>query len=228
MSPYRIKDMETGERPRERLERLGAQALRSDELLAILLRVGVQGESALDVGRRLLKDFHGLRGLHRASYQELKRAHGVGPAKAAQIQAAIELGRRLAQAAPQERPVIHAPSDAADLVMYEMSALPQEHLRVIALNTRNQVLDIVEIYKGSANSAQVRAAEIFKALIQRDATAFILVHNHPSGDPTPSSDDVALTRAIREGGKLLDITLLDHLVIGANRFVSLKERGLGF
>ncbi len=228
MPTYRIKDMEPPERPRERLQRLGPQALRTEELLAILLRVGTQGESALDMGRRILQDFQGLRGLHRAGYQGLKQIHGIGPAKAAQILAAIELGRRLAQSSLPEKPSIHSPADAADLVMYEMSALPQEHLRIIALNTRNQVLDIVEIYKGSANSAQVRIAEIFKALIQRDATGFILVHNHPSGDPTPSSDDVALTRAIREGGKLLDIVLLDHIIIGAGRFVSLKERRLGF
>ncbi len=228
MATYRIKDMEKNERPRERLQRLGPQALRTEELLAILLRVGMPGESAIDMGRRLLHDFHGLRGIHRAGYPALKQARGIGPAKASQILAAIELGRRLAQSAAPQRPAIHAPADAADLVMYEMSALPQEHLRVIALNTRNQVLEILEIYKGSVNSAQVRIGEIFKGLIQHDATGFILVHNHPSGDPTPSPDDVALTRSVREAGKLLDIELLDHLVIGAGRFVSLKERKLGF
>ncbi|MEW5871326.1 MAG: DNA repair protein RadC [Chloroflexota bacterium] len=225
---YRITDLDQAERPRERLAKLGPQALSQAELLAILLRTGVPGENAVQVGQRLLQAFGGLAGLHRANYDEVCDQHGVGPAKAAQIKAAIELGRRLAVEAPEERPAVHSPEDAAALVRYEMSALEQEELRVMLLDTRNRVLDIQTLYRGSLNSSQVRVGELFKAAIRRNAAGVLVVHNHPSGDPAPSPDDVALTRAIVQAGKLLDIEVLDHLIIGGGRFVSLKERGLGF
>ncbi|MDP1548379.1 MAG: DNA repair protein RadC [Anaerolineales bacterium] len=225
---YRISDLHESERPRERLASLGPQALTHAELLAILLRVGVQGENAVEVGQRLLNKFSGLNGLHRAPFKELMGQHGLGEAKAAQIKAAIELGRRLMLEAPQERPAINSPADAAALLQYEMSALEQEHLRVLLLDRRNRVNEIVEVYKGSVNSSQVRVGELFKDAIRANASAIIVAHNHPSGDPTPSPDDVAVTRAIVQAGKLLDIDVLDHLVIGQGKWVSLKERGLGF
>jgi DNA repair protein RadC len=225
---YRITDMAINERPRERLAHLGPQALAHSELLAILLRVGVPGENAVQVGQRLLNVFGGISGLHRAPFEELCNQHGIGVAKAAQIKAAIELGGRLRVISPDERPAINSPADAAALVTYEMSALEQEHLRVILLDTRNRVLEIVEIYKGSVNSSQIHVGEIFKPAIRRNAPALIVVHNHPSGDPTPSPDDVVVTRAIVQAGKLLDVDVLDHMVIGQGRWVSLKERGLGF
>ncbi|MDP2976309.1 MAG: DNA repair protein RadC [Anaerolineales bacterium] len=225
---YRITDLAIDERPRERLARLGPQALANAELLAILLRVGVTGENAVQVGQRLLQTFGGLAGLHKATFDEVRAQHGIGEAKVAQIKAAIELGRRLMLESPEERPMINSPADAAALVQYEMSGLEQEHLRVFLLDTRNRVLDIVEVYKGSVNSAQVHVGEVFKPAIRRGAPAIIVVHNHPSGDPTPSPDDVAVTRAIVQAGKLLDIDVLDHMVIGQGRWVSLKERGLGF
>ncbi len=225
---YRITDLATSERPRERLAKLGPQALSTAELLAILLRVGVHGENAVQVGQRLLQIFGGLTGLHRASYEEVCNQHGIGTAKAAQIKAAIELGRRLALESPEERPKIGSPADAAALVQFEMSALEQEHLRVMLLDTRNRVLDIIEVYQGSLNSSQVRVGELFRAAVRRNAAALIVVHNHPSGDPTPSPDDIAVTRAIIEAGKLLDVQVLDHIIIGSGRWVSLKERKLGF
>ncbi len=225
---YRIADLEAHERPRERLAGLGPQALSNAELLAILLRVGVPGENAVQVGQRLLKDFKGLAGLQRAPFQELCDQHGLGEAKAAQIKAAIELGRRLAVESPEERPSVNSPADAAALVSYEMAALEQEHLRVILLDTRNRVLEVAEVYKGSVNSSQVHVGELFKPAVRRNAAALIVVHNHPSGDPTPSPDDLAVTRAIIQAGKLLDVEVLDHLVIGQGKWVSLKERGLGF
>jgi DNA repair protein RadC len=225
---YRIVDLAESERPRERLVQLGPQSLTNAELLAILLRVGVPGENAVQVGQRLLLHFGGITGLHRASIDEVCDQHGIGPAKAAQIKAAIELGRRLTLESPEERPAIHSPADAAALVQYEMSALEQEELRVMLLDTRNRVQDVTTIYRGSVNSSQVRIGEVFKTAIRRNAVNLIVVHNHPSGDPTPSPDDVALTRAIVQAGKLLDVDVLDHLVIGRGRFVSLKERGLGF
>lgn len=225
---YRITDLEEMERPRERLAKHGPQALSVAELLAILLRVGVPGENAVQVGQRLLQELGGLAGIHRAEFSELCSQHGVGVAKAAQIKAALELGRRLLLEAPEERPAIHSPADAANLVLYEMSALEQEELHLILLDARNRVLDIVALYRGSVNSSQVRVGELFKSAVRRNAVNLIVVHNHPSGDPAPSPDDVALTRAIIQAGKLLDIEVLDHLVIGRGRWVSLKERSLGF
>ncbi len=225
---YRIMDLSEADRPRERLSTLGAQALTNAELIAILLRVGVVGENAVEVGQRLLNKFGGLTGLHRAPFAELKKQHGLGDAKAAQIKAAIELGRRLTLESPEERIAINSPADAAALVLYEMSALEQEHLRVMLLDRRNRVLETVEVYKGSVNSSQVRVGEIFKEAIRKNASCIVVIHNHPSGDPTPSPDDVAVTRAIVQAGKLLDVDVLDHLVIGQSKWVSLKERGLGF
>ena len=166
--------------------------------------------------------------MHRAPFVELCKEHGIAQAKACQIKATIELGRRLPLESPDERPAINSPQDAADLVQYEMSALEQEHLRVLLLDRRNRVLEIVEIYRGSVNSSQVRVGEIFKEAVRKNASGLIVVHNHPSGDPTPSPDEVAVTRAILQAGKLLDVDVLDHLVIGQGRWVSLKERGLGF
>jgi DNA repair protein RadC len=227
-SIYRITDLDEAERPRERLARLGPQVLSNAELLAILLRVGVVGENAVQVGQRLLQEFGGLPGLHRADYDEVCHSYGIGPAKASQIKAAIELGRRLTVEAPEERPTISSPADAAALVQYEMSALEQEELRVILLDTRNHVEDIIKVYRGSLNSSQVRIGELFKHAIRRNSAAIIIVHNHPSGDPSPSPDDIALTRGIVQAGRLLDIEVLDHLVIGQGRYVSLKERGMGF
>ncbi|NJD60778.1 MAG: hypothetical protein C3F13_12345 [Anaerolineales bacterium] len=225
---YTIKDMSEEERPRERLAKLGPQSLTTAELLAILLRVGMAGETAVQVGQRLLQTFGGISGIHRASFAELSGQKGVKLAKAAQIKAAIELGRRLVLEAPDERPGVHTPADAAEMVQYEMSALEQEELRVMLLDTRNRVQHIETVYRGSVNSSQVRIAEIFKAAIRRNASNVIVIHNHPSGDPTPSPDDVAITRAILQAGELLDIKLLDHIIVGSGKFVSLKERGLGF
>jgi DNA repair protein RadC len=225
---YRITDIKESDRPRERLAELGPQALSNAELIAILLRVGVAGENAVQMGQRLLQNLGGLHGLHQATFVEMCAQHGLGEAKAAQIKAAIELGRRLAAQEPEERPTIHSPADAAELVRYEMGALQQEHLRVILLDTRNRVLVVEKLYVGSLNASTVRVGEVFRPAIQRSAAALIVVHNHPSGDPSPSPEDVALTRAIVQSGKLLDIDVLDHLVIGHNRWVSLKERGLGF
>lgn len=227
---YRITDLNVSDRPRERLAKLGPQALTNAELLAILLRVGVPGENAVDVGQRLLNTFDGLTGLHSAPFEELIQQHGLGEAKAAQIKAAIELGKRLSLEAPEERPIIKCPADAAALVQYEMSGLEKEQMRVFLLDTRNRVLDIVQVAYGSVNSAHIRIAEVFTPAVRRNATAILLAHNHPSGDPSPSPDDIAVTRNIVQAGKLLDIDVLDHIIIGIGdkRWVSLKERGVEF
>ena len=225
---YRIMDLEQSERPRERFARLGPQAFSNAELIGILLRVGVEGENAVQVGQRLLAKYGGIRGLHRAEMAELTGAHGIGAAKAAGLKAAIELGRRLTLEAPEERPSISSPADAAALVQYEMQALEKEHLRVILLDTRNHVIRIEDAFQGSVNSSVVRVAEVFTPAIRRNATSIIIVHNHPSSDPSPSPEDIAITRRMVEAGKLMEIAVLDHLIIGHGRYVSMKEKGLGF
>ena len=227
-SEYRLTDLPVNDRPRERLAEIGPQALTNAELLAILLRVGVKGENAVHLAQRLLNHFGGLVGLHKANFIEVCQQHGLGVAKAAQVKAAIELGRRMAIESAEERPAIHKPADAAALVNYEMSALTQEQLWVLVTDTRNRLISIEKVYKGSLNSSAVRVGELFKAAIQRNGASILIVHNHPSGDPTPSPEDIALTRGVIQAGKLLDIPLLDHLVIGGGNFVSLKERNLGF
>ena len=227
-SLYRIADIAQSDRPRERLRRLGAKGLSTPELLAILLRVGVQGENAIQVGQRLLGKYKNITGLHRAPFDELCEQHGIGEAKAAQIKAALELGARMGRETPEDRSTINSPADAAAMISFEMSGLEEEHLQVILLNTRNHVVEIVEVYKGSVNSSQVNVGEVFKPAVRRNASAIIVAHNHPSGDPTPSPDDVAVTRAIIQAGKLLGIDVLDHIVFGEGRWVSMKERGLGF
>jgi DNA repair protein RadC len=225
---YRISDLPESDRPRERLMTAGADRLGEAELLAILLRVGVAGQSAVHLGQHLLERFGGLAGIHRAPFEELVAVKGVGQAKAAQIKAAIELGRRLQQSKPEEQVTISNPAQAADLVKYDMQALDHEVLRVILMDTRNQVLEVQEVYRGSVNTAQVRAADVFKAAVRKNATALIVVHNHPSGDPTPSPDDVAVTRELIKAGEMIDVKVLDHIIIGRGRHVSMKERGLGF
>lgn len=223
-----IKDLPAHERPRERLAQAGPGALSSAELLAIVLRTGVDGENAVHMAERLLAHFGGLAGLASADHAELTAVRGLGAAKAAQLQAAFELGRRLAASAPEERPQIRSPDDAASLVMVEMGLLRQEQLRVILLDSKNRVVAIPTVYVGSVNTTVVRAAEVFREAITRNCAALILAHNHPSGDPTPSPEDEALTRQIVRAGALLDIEVLDHLIIGRQRYISMRKRDPGF
>jgi DNA repair protein RadC len=223
-----MKEMPASERPRERLLHNGPAALSSGELLAIILRTGTPNENVLQLAQRLLKTYDGLPGLGRASPSELIAEHGLGPAKATQVKAALELGRRMLVVSPAERPQVRSPADAANMVMTEMGLLEQENLRVMLLDTKNRVLATPTIYVGSLNTSLIRVGELFKEAIRANCASLIVVHNHPSGDPAPSPEDVAVTRQIVEAGKLLDIEVLDHLIIGHQRFVSLKERGLGF
>lgn len=228
MTHYTIHELPSSERPRERLLQVGATALNTAELLAIIFRTGSGGENVLRLAERMLQRFDGLPGLARASIQELQQVKGVGAAKAVEIKAALELGRRLMVATPSERIQISSPADAANLLMAEMTFLEQEQLRVVLLDTRHRVLSSNIVYIGSLNTSVVRIGELFRSAIRENAAALIVAHNHPSGDPNPSPEDVAVTREIRRAGELLGIRLLDHLVIGRHRFVSLKERGLGF
>ena len=223
-----IRDLPAGERPRERLEHFGSGTLSTAELLAILLRTGIKGENVLQLSSRLLAEFGGLSGLAKANFKQLAAVRGMGNAKAAQIQAGLEIGRRLQIASPDERPQISSPSDAAALLMVEMAYHEQEHLRLLLLDTKNRVMDSPTIYIGNVNTTVVRVAEIFRDAVRSNSTALIVAHNHPSGDPTPSPEDVRMTRQLVQAGELLGVEVLDHLVIGEGRFVSLKERGLGF
>ncbi|MEE8518930.1 MAG: DNA repair protein RadC [Dehalococcoidia bacterium] len=223
-----IRDLPDGDRPRERLRDRGASSLSNAELLAILLRTGTRAESVLDLSTRLLARFQGVDGLARATHQEISAQHGFGEAKAAQLMAAIELGKRVAAAHGPERPLIHSPQDVADLLQPEMGLLDQEHFRVVVLNTKNQVLATPDVFVGSVNSTSIRTAEVFRDAVRLNAPAIIVVHNHPSGDPEPSREDAAVTRELVAAGKALDIDVLDHVVLGRDGFVSLKERGLGF
>jgi len=223
-----IADLPSGDRPRERLAAAGASVLSNGELLALLLRTGLAGKSAIHLAEELLADLGGIGGLLRSSYDDLCGVRGIGPAKAAQLKAAVELGRRLVAASPEDRPTINSPADAANMLMLDMGHLDQEHLRVMLLDTRNRVLKIVEVYKGSLDTSLVRVGELFREAIRISAAGIIVAHNHPSGDPSPSPEDLVLTRMVVEAGRLLSISVVDHLVIGRQRVVSLKERGLGF
>ncbi|WP_298403032.1 DNA repair protein RadC [uncultured Chloroflexus sp.] len=228
MLSLRMNELPTNDQPRERLARLGAGALSDAELLAILLRVGVSGTNVLQLSQQLLSDYGGWIGLQRAEYNDLCRRSGIGASKAASIKAALEIGRRLARISVDERFPIRSPADVAALLMVEMSHLDQEHLRTVLLDTKNRVQQISTIYIGSLNAATIRIGEVFKEAVRRNSAAIIVVHNHPSGEATPSPEDIQVTRQLVAAGRLLDIEVLDHLIIGRGHYVSLRERGLGF
>ena len=191
-----IRDMPHGERPRERLRQLGPASLSNAELIAILLRTGVEGQSVVDLSTGLLSEMDGLAGVARATYGELCARNGVSDAKACQMLAAFELGRRLVSLSPEDRAVIRSPQDVANLLSAEMAFFDQEHLRVLLLSTKNEVLGVHEVYKGNVNASIVRVAEVLRPAVRENCPSVIVVHNHPSGDPTPSAEDVLVTREI--------------------------------
>jgi DNA repair protein RadC len=229
-APYRlmIRDLPTDERPRERLRNAGPASLSTGELLAIILNTGIKGESVTSMAQRLLTHHGGLAGLMRMDLVELAKVRGVGESKAAKVKASFELGKRLAALTNEDRPRIESPEDVETLMGIDMAALEQEQLRVVLLDTKHRVLAIRTVYQGSANQAGVRVGEVFRDAVRHNAVAMVLVHNHPSGDPTPSSADVSMTMDVVAAGKLMDITVLDHLIIGQGRHTSLKRLGLGF
>jgi DNA repair protein RadC len=222
-----IREFPESERPRERLRRYGPNSLSNGELIAILFRTGLEGENVLALGTRVLAEAGGLSGLARVSYDELCEKKGVSEAKACQLLAALELGKRVASLSPDDRPVVRTAGDIAQLLIAEMSVLERERFRVVLLNSKNQVVGIEELYSGSVDTAVVRPAEVFASAVRKTCVAIAVVHNHPSGDPTPSQEDIQITRRLAEAGRSLDIELVDHLIIGQGRWVSLRERGLG-
>lgn len=230
MAEYRltVRKWPASEQPREKLQQFGPGALSNAELIAILLRVGSEREDVVALSQRLLVTYGGLAGLHRATMATLTDEHGMGLAKTCALKAALELGRRLLMDPGQERMRIGSPDDVAQLLMMDMHCLEQECLRTVLLTTKNQVISAPTIYQGSINSTSLRVGELFREAIRHNAASIIVAHNHPSGDPTPSVEDIQVTRTIVEAGKLMDIEVLDHLVIGHGKYVSLKERRLGF
>jgi DNA repair protein RadC len=222
-----IHDMPGSERPRERLMQYGANALSNAELLAIILRTGTTQENVLHLAERLLAKYDGLSGLAQASPEALQQIPGLGTAKATQILAALEIGRRTQLDNGEERPLISSAGDAARLVM-DMGNLHQEQVRVILLDSGRRVISIPTVYMGTLNTSVLRVSEIFREAITRNSPALLLVHNHPSGDPSPSPEDIELTRTLIAAGKLLDIQMLDHIIIGRSKWLSLKEMGLAF
>ena len=220
-----IRDFPVNERPRERLEQRGEDALTNAELLAILLRVGVEGCSAIDLAWNLLDRFGGLRGLHAASFNDLCAVNGMGRAKTAQIKAAIELGYRLDQEEQSPVPTISNPEDVEKLLGHLLVEKSQEELWVLALNTRNRLLCKQRLYIGTVNQSSVRLAEILEVPLRQRATSIILVHNHPSGDPQPSEEDLRLTEELIKAGRLMDIGILDHIILARGGHFSIRRSG---
>jgi DNA repair protein RadC len=216
------------ERPRERLAVHGAAALSAAELIGVLWGTGTHGLSAVDAAADALRRHEGLIGLARATDVELEEVPGVGPVRAAQLAAAFELGRRVVTDWPQGRWTVRAPRDVGERLVPQMGYLEREELRVVLLNARNAVLRLVTVYQGNVSSSLVRIGELFRDAVRLNAAGLILVHNHPSGDPTPSPDDLRLTAEALAAGRLMDIQLLDHLIVAGDEFVSLRDRGVAF
>src|SRR5947209_16501414 len=219
-----VRELPSHERPRERLEHFGAGALSLVELLAIILRTGSRGDNALEMANKLLAKDGGLPGLVRADFRELCAEHGMGEAKSAQVKAALEIERRLGTLHVDARYKISTPAEAANLVTLDRAYLDTEQMRILLLDSKSQLVEKISSYQGTANSSVLRAAEVFRPAIIRNCPGLILCHNHPSGDPTPSPEDITSTRQLVEAGRILDIELVDHIIIGHHRFVSLKAR----
>lgn len=225
VKPIMIRDVPPHDRPRERMIANGPQSLSTHELLAILLRTGTKEESVLQLSNRILNEFEGLRLLKDASLEEITSIHGIGRAKAIQLMAAVEIGRRIGRLKYEDRFMIRSPEDAANYMMEEMRFLSQEHFVCLYLNTKNQVMHKQTLFIGSLNASIVHPREVFKEAFRRSAASIVCLHNHPSGDPAPSREDIDVTKRLVECGKILGIDVLDHLIIGEKKYVSLKEKG---
>ena len=224
---FTIHDLPLSERPRERLQKLGVEALSAQEILAVILGRGVAGESVMVTAQRLLSQFGNLKGIANASVEELSQVKGIGIAKAAQIKAAFELSNRLG-GYPEAGggPIVKTPEDVASLVRSRLRGKKKEHFLALLLDTRNQLIKVSEISIGSLDASIVHPREVFKEAISASAAVVIFVHNHPSGDATASEDDIRLTKRLAEAGEIVGIDVLDHIIIGAEKFLSLKREGL--
>ena len=220
-----LREIAEDERPRERLLHHGPEVLSDSELVAIILGSGLPGENVLDLARSVLEGLGGLAGLVRADTKQLQRARGLGPAKAAQLAAAVEVGRRMQQLGPEARPMLSTPEAVYALIGPRLIGATTEQLFVLAVDTRSRLLGTANPVSGTINSLPVRAAEVFREAIVQSASGVIFVHNHPSGDPRPSAQDIHITRELLAAGRLLGIDLCDHVIVGAGKFLSMNREG---
>ena len=221
-----VRELPPEERPRERLAKLGAEALRDAELLAVLFRTGTREMGAVALADKVIHHFGDLRALARASIEELQQVKGLGAVKAVEIKAALELGKRLSNHNAAERPRISSAGDVARLLMVDYKDKEVEEFKALLLNTKNEVLKVIPISSGVLDATLALPRDVFRQAVREGATAVIVCHNHPSGDPEPSRDDISLTQRLAEAAEILGIRLLDHVVFGDGRHVSLKERNL--
>ena len=219
---FTVRDLPPAERPRERLIRLGAEALSAQEILALILGRGVRNESVMVTAQKLLSKFGSLQGIADSSVEELSEVNGIGPAKAAQLKAAFDLGRRIEAAPRTGRDAVTSPEDVVKAVAGDLKGKKKEHFLALLLDTRNRLIRTATVSMGSLDSSIVHPREVFKEAIKASAASVIFVHNHPSGDPEPSPDDIELTRRLVEAGKLLGIVVLDHVIVGDGAYLSLK------
>ncbi len=224
-APLMIRDVHISDRPRERLIHQGAAALSNQELIAILLRTGSRQESVLHLANRVLTHFEQIQELKNATIEEMVAINGIGQAKAVQLLAAVELGRRLSSKQTDTKFTIRSPKDAASYLMADMTSLKQEHFVVLFLNIKNQVMHRQTIFVGSLNASIVHPREIFREAVRRSSASIVCAHNHPSGNPAPSPEDIDVTKRLVEAGSIIGIELLDHVIIGDHQFISLKEKG---
>lgn len=224
---FTIHDLPLSERPRERLQKFGVEALSAQEVLALILGRGISGESVMVTAQRLLSQFGSVKGIAGASVEELSQVKGIGLAKAAQIKAAFELANRLeGYSEAGDKPILKTPEDVVGLVKGRLKGKKKEHFLALLLDTRSRLIKVAEISVGSLDSSIVHPREVFKEAISATAASVIFVHNHPSGDPTASEDDVKLTKRLAEAGDIMGIDVLDHVIIGDKEYLSLKREGL--
>jgi DNA repair protein RadC len=221
-----VREMAEEDRPRERLDRVGPEALRDAELIAVLFRTGTREVGAVGLAERLLQHFGDLRGVSRASLDELQQVKGVGRVKAIEVKAAMELGKRLVAHRGADRVRIRKAKDVVDLLMLDFKEYETEHFKTLLLNKKNEVLKVVEVSTGTLDGTMAAGRDVFRQAVREGATAVIVAHNHPTGDPEPSKADEALTELLVKAGDLLNVPLLDHVIFGDGRFVSMKERNL--
>ena len=224
---YTIKDLPISERPREKLYSYGVESLSNAELLAIIIRTGHKEDTAIDVAQRIISmDNRGLSHVVDVTLEELTKIKGIGKCKAAQILATIEIGKRLNRWGAHDKIRINSPLVLVNLLMDEMRFLNKEHFRIAILDTKNQIIAIENISIGTLNASIVHPRDVFNIAIKRNANSIILIHNHPSGDPQPSNEDINITHRLVEVGNLVGIKVLDHIIIGDNRYISFKEKNL--
>jgi DNA repair protein RadC len=224
---YTVHDLPLSERPRERLFKLGSEALSAQEILALILGRGIKGESVMVTSQKLISRFGNLRGVANASIEELAETKGIGPAKASQIKAALELSKRLESDVGEEpKPIFKSPEDVATVMRSKLKGKKKEHFWVVCLDTRNRLIDWKQVSMGSLDTSIVHPREVFKEAVSASAASVIFVHNHPSGDPEPSKEDIELTKRLVKAGEIIGIDVLDHIIVCDKSYLSLKAKNL--